>query len=112
MEAELDCQSQSEWRWKAGSDDGSLPPLLHTQLIMCEARADASNILIDLSDSAMQSDVLVRVISFFSIFDLQYEAVSGYDTSFIGEIVLSACEFFVHGAGKHLIFQHCCVIAS
>lgn len=106
MQAELDCQSQSERRWKAGSDDGSLPPLLHTQLIMCEACADASNIFIDLSDSAMQSDILVRVISFSSIFDLWYEAGSGYDTGFIGKIVLSACGSFVHGAGKHLIFQH------
>lgn len=77
-----------------GSDDGSLPPLLRVQLIMCESCADASNIFIDLSDSAMQSDILVRVNSFSSVFDLRYESVSGYDTVFIEEIVLSVCDIF------------------
>lgn len=56
-----------------------LYPLLHIQLIMCEGCADTSNIFIVLSDSAAQSDILVRVNSFSSLFDLQYESVSGND---------------------------------
>lgn len=46
---------------------------------MCEGCADTSNIFIVLSDSAVQSDILVRVNSFSSLFDLQYESVSGND---------------------------------
>lgn len=62
----------------------ALPPLLHIQLIRCEGCADTSNISKELSDSAMQSDILVRVNSFSSLFDLRYESVSGFDTVFIG----------------------------
>lgn len=109
LEAELYCQGQSvqEQKRKAGSGEGSLPPLLHIQLIMCEGCADASNIFIDLSDSAIQSEILVRISGLSSAFDLWYESVSRYDTGFIREIVLSLCGIFACCWKKHLIFQHC-----
>lgn len=62
---------------------------------MREGCADVSNSFTDLSDSAMQSDILVRVNSFSSAFDFWYESVSVCDPVYIEEIVVNVRDTFV-----------------
>lgn len=109
LETELACQSQSVQEWKrkaAGLEDGGLCPLLHIPMIMWWSCANASNIFIRLSDSAMKSDKLVKANSSPPAFYLLHESLSGYDTLCWGNCT-SYLWRFLHVAGKYLIIQHC-----